>query len=112
MTRNAGDPGEFERRLDRALEFRPLVAIPEDFAMRGAAQVPAQVIASRQTAAADPSVGHRTAWIVAAMLLLAIFVLAPSAGVGGTRRWVEFALEIDFVVLTLWLGLHKLVASR
>jgi hypothetical protein len=46
------------------------------------------------------------------MLLLAIFVLAPSAGVGGTRRWVEFALEIDFVVLTLWLGLHKLVASR
>jgi hypothetical protein len=103
---------DFESRLDRALEAAPAVKIPEDFALRVAAMAPARVVALGEAAAARRSVGLRIAWVVAAMLLLAMFVLAPSARSGGARRWMEFALEIDFVVLTLWLGMRSLAASR
>jgi hypothetical protein len=103
---------DFESRLDRALEAAPAVKIPEDFALRVAAMAPARVVASGESAAARGSVGLRIAWVVAAMLLLAMFVLAPSAGSGGARRWMEFALEIDFVALTLWLGMRSLASSR
>jgi formate-dependent nitrite reductase membrane component NrfD len=77
-----------------------------------AAMAPVRVAVLQQSAAARRSVGHRIAWAVAAMLLLAMFVLAPSAGSGGARRWVEFALEIDFVALTLWLGMRSLGVSQ
>lgn len=109
MTDGTGEQ-DFESRLERALEAAPAVKIPEGFALRMAAMAPSRVAAT-QAANARRSVGHQIAWVVAALLLLAMFVLAPSAGVGA-RRWVEFALEIDFVALTLWLGMRSLAASR
>ena len=114
MTNYESDADEMERRLERALEAVPVVRIPDDFAMRVAAQVPANVVAARRATPTGTSfeIGNRIAWVVAAVLLVAMFVLAPAAAASaGTKRWLEFALDIEFAALAVWLSLRRLLWS-
>ena len=97
---------ELERRLIRALESRPSVAISEDFASRVAAKVPVR-IAAHSLALASGSVGRRVAWVAMAVLLVGMLALAPSAGSGfRVNQWLEVGLGFEFAALTAWLALR------
>ena len=96
---------EFESRLIRALESGPVVPVSEDFALRVASRVPAGARMRLDGVSATSSVGKQVAWLAAAVLLMAIFVLAPTA-VGGphTRQWIEVGLGLEFMALATWLS--------
>ena len=108
MTTHVGERDELERRLVQALEHAPQVAIPEGFAARVAGNVTASVLPVRGAMPAAGSVGNRVAWATAAVLLAAMFALAPGAGVGA-RHWLEFGVTIEFATLTAWLALRPLL---
>jgi hypothetical protein len=103
---------ELEIRLTRALEQAPVVAIPEDFALRVAAAVPAlRTAALREISVPTLSVGNLVAGVVAVLLVAAMFVVGWW---GGSRAmvWAEVGLGIEFAVLTAWLGLRPVLRSR
>lgn len=101
-----------EERLERALDAVPVVTVPEGFALRVAGKVPAGVQARVRGVAVATRVGSRVAWGMVGLLLVAIFVLAPSSGGTGMRHWLEFSLELEFVALTVWLSVRPLLRSR
>ena len=103
---------EIERRLTRALERVPEVAIPEDFAQRVAARVPMRRLASlREMPVPATNVGWRVAGVAAVVLLVAMFVLARVGG-RGVEGWLEIGLAIEFAVLTAWMGLRMVLGLR
>jgi hypothetical protein len=102
---------ELEDRVVRALEAAPKVAIPEGFALRVAAQVPAGVRAARREIRAS-DVGGRMAVVVAAMLLVALVVLGRFGPANETMQWLEIGLAIEFAGLMSWLGLRPMLRSR
>jgi hypothetical protein len=104
----AGDAGNIDGRLMRALERRPAVTVPEDFALRVAARLPASAAALGPTIHAT-YVGRRVAWAAAALLLLATIALAPSAMHSNAKRWLEFAFEVEFVALAAWMALRPML---
>jgi hypothetical protein len=112
MTNHVDHGDAMENRLVRALEATPAVSIPEGFAARVAAKAPAGAMAVRRAVPMTTQVGVRMAWAVAAVLLVAMFVLAPSAAGMGTLRWVEYSVEMEFVALTVWLTLRPLLRRR
>ena len=95
---------ELERRLIQALEMRPSVRISEDFAVRVASKAPAG-LAARGIVAVHGGVGRRVAWISAALLLVVMLALAPSAGIR-MNQWFEVGLAFEFAALTAWLALR------
>ena len=98
------DNDGLDQRLVRALESAPLIAVPGDFALRVAAKLPDANRADGPVLAT--SVGRRVAWTAAALLLVVILLLAPSSAQNLTRRWLELALELEFIALTAWLTLR------
>jgi hypothetical protein len=95
---------EMEQRLIRALETRPAVQIPADFAARVASQLPER----RPIALTPTHYGHKAMMICMVVLgiaLLATFALhgitvPPAVQVTG---WILYA---QFLALVVWFGMR------
>ena len=99
----------FERRVVRALERQPEVAIPADFAARVAGSAGVRRAASvRRPRLRRTHYGYSMGLIGMAMLLLAMLAFASRA-VAGSVTWVglEWVLCGQFVALAMWFGLRR-----
>ena len=97
----------FARRLTRALEDAPRVAIPADFAARVA------TLAAAETPLALPPqsslrFGRMVSNAAFALLLLAMFLCAPWARTGRLVPLAnELLLALEFVALMTWTSLRS-----
>ena len=98
------DANELEATITRALDRKPEVRIPEDFAARVRAALPAQ-----SKVRVRRSVGRMAAAVAAAGLVLALCWLAPHAR--PSFESVAFDLEMVLVVelagVAAWLGTRR-----
>ena len=97
---------EFEARVDRALERRPEITIPADFAARVARSLPAKEPLHAQI---RPVFGQTAGYVALAAMMVVLLVLArihPEAFEAG--RGFVFAVELVLVAQLLavgfWLG--------
>ncbi|HMF62730.1 MAG TPA: hypothetical protein VK608_01490 [Edaphobacter sp.] len=90
-----------EERLIRALEARPAVPIPADFAARVASQVPAK----RPVSLTPTHYGRNTVLISMVALVVALLALAlhnaDSSTLGRTLEWILCA---QLLSLAVWFG--------
>ena len=102
---------ELDARLVRALEARPAVAIPEGFAARVAAQVPARREGVRLAVRGDVALtprhyGRKT--MMACMLVLGVALLAAFAmrgtAVPAMVQVTVWILYAQFLGLVVWFG--------
>ncbi len=98
------DANEFEAGITRALDRKPEVAVPADFAARVRAALPAQPKVRTQR-----SVGRIAAGVAAVGLVLALCVLAPHArpGVQNMAFALEMVLVVELVGVAAWLGMRR-----
>ena len=98
------DANEFEAAITRALDRKPEVAVPADFAAKVRAALPAQPKVRVQR-----SVGQGVAAVAAVGLVLALCWLAPH--VRPSFESVAFDLEMVLVVelmgVAAWLGMRR-----
>lgn len=102
---NIPDPNDqLDRRLIRALETSPLVAIPQNFAQRVAAAAPLHPPAFH----ANPrGIGISMAWVAAALMLLVIFATQHTAA-----HWLQLTFQGEFIGLIGWLSLRHSLSSN
>jgi hypothetical protein len=95
---------EMEQRLIRALEIRPAVQIPADFAARVASQLP-----ERRPIALKPTHYGRKAMMVC-MVVLGIALLTAFAlhriPVPAAVQVTEWILYAQFLALVVWFGMR------
>jgi len=98
------DANEFEAAITRALDRKPEVAVPADFAARVRAALPAQPKVRTQR-----SVGQITAGVAAVGLVLALCVLAPHArpSFGSMAFDLEMVLVVELMGVAAWLGMRR-----
>ena len=98
------DANEFEAGITRALDRKPEVAVPADFAAKVRAALPAQPKVRTQR-----SVGRIAAGVAAVGLVLALCVLAPHArpGVQNMAFALEMVLVVELVGVAAWLGMRR-----
>jgi hypothetical protein len=88
-----------EMRVVRALETRPEVSLPTDFAVRVASRVPAR----REVAVPPARYGMIAVQVAMAVLVVALVVLGVrSTGHGTVGMAVEWILCGQLVALALW----------
>jgi hypothetical protein len=102
---------ELDLRLTRALAAVPAVRVPDDFAQRVLAQLPAQPLLFA-SAAATPNIARRVTFAAAAMLLLAMLLVARLVPATGHPAAIactvaEFTFAAEFILLSLWLTLRS-----
>jgi hypothetical protein len=73
---SAGRTSEIETRIDRAIERKPEVQVPADFAAKVTARAVTQPLRRRRY---KPQFGPMIALLSAPLAVLALFVLAPHA---------------------------------
>ena len=99
------EPGRevgLEARLERALEARPGVTVPEGFAQRVSAMA-----AAESRAVPAPRVGVWALRGAFALLMVAMLVFAPWAMTRSAMPMtLEFLLAAEFVGLACWLSLR------
>lgn len=109
MKNRLNEAQDFDRRLTRALEARPTVTVPPQFATRVASLATSRVPPAKHAGArGGSSVGMAVAWVAVAFLLVMLCVLSLT-GSAGALHWMAYTLEADFVVLATWLSLTRLV---
>jgi len=98
------DANEFEDAITRALDRKPEVRIPVDFAAKVRAALPA-----KPKVRTERSVGRIAAGVAAAGLVLALCVLAPHArpGVQNMAFALEMVLVVELVGVAAWLGMRR-----
>ena len=98
------DANEFEDAITRALDRKPEVQVPVDFAAKVRASLPAQ-----PKVRAQRSVGRIAAGVAAVGLVLALCVLAPHArpGVQNMAFALEMVLVVELVGVAAWLGMRR-----
>jgi hypothetical protein len=103
---NEHDP--VDQLLTRALESAPQVTIPDDFALRVLAHLPAHQSVSfalPDYLPAAPSLGRRVAFVAVSILFVAMLTVAVST-TQLPRLLIECICATEFVLLTVWLTLH------
>ena len=98
------DANEFEAAITRALDRKPEVAVPADFAAKVRAALPAQ-----PKVRARRSVGRITAGVGAGGLVLALCWLAPHArpGIQNMAFGLEMVLVVELMGVAAWLGMRR-----
>ena len=98
------DANELEAAITRALDRKPEVRIPVDFAARVRAALPAQ-----PKVRAQRSVGRIAAGVATVGLVLALCVLAPHArpGIQNMAFGMEMVLVVELVGVAAWLGMRR-----
>jgi hypothetical protein len=100
---NAED-AEMEQRLTRALEARPAVEIPADFAARVAGQLP-----ERKPIALTPTHYGRKAMMVCMVVLGVVLVIAfalHGVVVSPVVQVIGWILYVQFLGLVVWFGMR------
>ncbi|WP_263410639.1 hypothetical protein [Terriglobus tenax] len=94
-------PTELDQRITQALDHAPQVAVPQDFAVCMASQMPqqAEVRGFRHTYA------RRLAVVCAVLLAVGVLVLASNTASSFTLMEMLFAVEL--ALLTLWLVSYR-----
>jgi hypothetical protein len=93
-----------EAAITRALDRKPEVAVPVDFAARVRAALPAQ-----PKVKARRSVGREVAMVATAGLVLALCVLAPHArpNFASVAFDLEMVLVVELMGVAAWLGTRR-----
>jgi hypothetical protein len=86
---------DVERAITVALERKPRVAVPEDFAARVAQSLPRGVSLRAGVVLKAGSVGRRVAVVAMVLLAASLFVLAPHAATSFSSP----AFDVELVVL-------------
>ena len=97
LTRQPANPGDYELRLTAALEHKPSIAISTDFAARITARVQSMPVPARRR---TPQYGQLATGISFAVLLLAMFALAPWA----QPTFASFSFDLELLLLAQMLG--------
>ena len=99
---------ELDARIVAALERRPGVQVPEGFAARVAAQLPARrVSAYRQVRLKATRYGVSAAAACLIVLAVAMLGLAPAQIDGPFWKAMEWTLCAQFCLLAAWLGVWR-----
>jgi hypothetical protein len=98
------DANEFEAAITRALDRKPEVAVPVDFAARVRSALPAQAKVKTRR-----SVGREAAMVAAVGLVLALCVLAPHArpSFESVAFDLEMVLVVELIGVAAWLGTRR-----
>ncbi len=93
-----------EAAITRALDRKPEVAVPVDFAARVRMALPAPAKVRTQR-----SVGRTVAGVTAVGLVLALCVLAPHArpSLGSLAFDLEMVLVVELMGVAAWLGMRR-----
>ncbi len=96
---------ELEAAITRALDRRPEIAVPADFAARVRAALPAQ-----PKVRARRSVGQTAAVAGAAVLMVGLCWLAPHArpNFASVAFDLEMLLVVELAAVAAWLGTRRL----
>ena len=106
-TRHEGDHAAgraFEMRIVHALEQAPRVRIPEDFAARVAAQVPASTVRLRTVRVRARRIGVSVAAACLIALAIAMLALAPHTTHNTFYIALEWTLAAQFCLIAAWIG--------
>jgi hypothetical protein len=92
---------QMDARLLRALETRPKMSIPADFAARVARQLP-----ERPPVLLTPRYYGRNAMVICMVVLVAALLALALHGAGNSPLWValEWIVCAQIVSLAVWLG--------
>src|ERR1700744_562563 len=92
---------DMESRIDRAIEQKPEVQIPSDFAAKAAARAAAQPLRRRRY---KPQFGPMIALLSAPIAALALFLLAPhtAPSVKSFSFDAEIVLLTELALIGLW----------
>ncbi len=98
------DANEFEDAITRALDRKPEVVVPADFAAKVRAALPAQPKVRMRR-----SVGPRVAAVAAVGLVAALCVLAPHArpSFASVAFDLEMVLVVELMGVAAWLGMRR-----
>lgn len=98
------DANELEAAITRALDRKPEVAVPADFAARVRAALPAQ-----PKVRARRSVGQMAAVTGAVVLLAGLCALAPHVrpSFGSVAFDLEMVLMVELMGVAAWLGMRR-----
>lgn len=93
-----------EAAITRALDWKPEVAVPVDFAARVRAALPAQAKVKVRR-----SVGREVAMVATAGLVVALCLLAPHArpSFESLAFDVEMVLVVELMGVAAWLGTRR-----
>jgi hypothetical protein len=96
-----------ERDLDtvivQALERRKEIAVPEDFAARVRASLPAKPVVKRRI-----GVGKSVAIVMAVLAAVVVFALAPHT----TMSFTSFAFDLELVMMLQLFGIVYWLAAK
>jgi hypothetical protein len=98
------DASELEAAITRALDRKPEIVVPMDFAAKVRAALPAQ-----PKVRARRSVGREVAVVATAGLVLALCWLAPHArpSFGSVAFDLEMVLVVELMGVAAWLGMRR-----
>jgi len=103
-------------RIVQALERAPEVRIPEDFAARVAASVPARTVQLRHARLAGPAPARRAAYLAAVVCLVVLaagmLALAPHSGQRMFYLVLESLLAAQFCLLAAWVARPRGVSTN
>jgi hypothetical protein len=103
-------------RIVQALERAPAVRIPEDFAARVAASIPARTVQLRQARPAGAAPTRRAAYVAAVVCLLvlaaAMLALAPHSAQRVFYQVLECLLAGQFCLLAAWVARPRGVSNN
>ena len=98
------DANEFEDAITRALDRKPEVVVPADFAAKVRASLPAQTKVRAQR-----SVGRIAAGVATVGLVVALCWLAPHTrpSFGSVAFDLEMVLVVELMGVAAWLGMRR-----
>jgi hypothetical protein len=98
------DANEFEAAITRALDRKPEVMVPADFAAKVRASLPVQPKVRTQRSA-----GRTAAGVATVGLVLALCWLAPHArpGIQNMAFGLEMVLVVELMGVAAWLGMRR-----
>jgi hypothetical protein len=98
------DANEFEAAITRALDRKPEVVVPADFASKVRASLPA-----RPKVRTQRSVGRMAAGVATVGLVVALCWLAPHArpSFGSMAFDLEMVLVVELMGVAAWLGMRR-----
>ncbi|HKO11382.1 MAG TPA: hypothetical protein VJV22_05405 [Acidobacteriaceae bacterium] len=93
-----------EMRIAQALEQGPQVRIPEDFAARVAARVPANAVRLRSVRVRARRIGVSVAAACLMVLAVAMLALAPHTAHNVVYVALEWTLAAQFCLIAVWIA--------
>ncbi len=108
--------GVLDLRIVQALERAPEVRIPEDFAARVAASVPARTVRLRQARLAARAPVRRVAYAMAVVCLVAVaasmVALARHSGQRVFYQVLECVLAFQFCIVAAWVARSRGASAK